>query len=302
MYNIIPLILILTSLTVIIAIIVRKFSALASLDVENIPAEKEAKFKERIISSRLKKNIIKWSAKLSRLIKPIGYLISKFFKWLYNKLDELKEDYKNEKVLSDSDAKQKIEKLFGEAEELKKTGDLTGAEKAFIEIIGLDSKNMKAFKALGQFYFERKDFEEAKQTFEHILKVEEDNEEAYDGLAQTGGEKGGLKQSPLDTKSYPTGQAGDDHLKALDINRQRSQTYFDLAMVYQAMNNADKSIANIKQALRIEPNNPRYLDTMLEISIINKDKALALDAYKKLTEVNPDNQKLAEFKRQIDEL
>ncbi len=290
MYNIIPLILILISLSVIITVVVRKFSALASLDVENIPAEKEAKFKEQIISSRLKRNIIKWSAKLSRLIKPIGHLISKFFKWLSNKLNELKEDYKSEKVLSDSDTKQTIEKLFNEAEELKKTGDLTGAEKVYIEIIGLDSKNIKAFKALGQLYFERKDFEEAKQTFEHILKLEEDNEDAHDGLAQTGGEKGVLQQE------------GDDHLKVLDINRQHSQTYFDLAMVYQAINNADKSIANIKQALRIEPNNPRYLDTMLEISIINKDKPLALDAYKKLTGVNPDNQKLAEFKKQIDEL
>ena len=290
MYNIIPLILILISLSVIIVIIVRKFSALASLDVENIPAEKEAKFKERIISSRLKRNFIKWSSRLTRLVRPIFELVSRFFKWLFNKLNKLEEDYKSEKVLFNSDAKQKIEKLFGEAEELKKTGDLTGAEKAFIEIIGLDSKNMKAFKALGQFYFERKDFEEAKQTFEHILKLEEDNEEAYDGLAQIGREKHGLKQ------------ASDDYIEALDINSQRSQTYFDLALVYQAMNNINKSVANIKQALRIEPNNPRYLDTMLEVSIINKDKPLALDAYKKLTEVNPDNQKLAKFKRQIDEL
>ena len=33
-----------------------------------------------------------------------------------------------------------------------------------------------------------------------------------------------------------------------------------------------------------------------------KDKVLALQAYEKLMEVNPDNQKLAEFKKKIDEL
>jgi len=262
MYNIIPLILILISLSVIIVIIVRKFSALASLDVENIPAEKEAKFKERIISSRLKRNIIKWSAKLSRSVKPIGYLISKFFKWSYNKLNELKEDYKNKEILTDSGHEQRIKRLFAEAEEFKKENDLTALEKKYIEIIGLDSKNIKAFKALAQLYFERQDHEEAEQTFEHILKLKEDNEDAHDF----------------------------------------SQTYFDLALVCQAMNNTKKATANIKKALNIEPNNPRYLDTMLEISIINKDKPLALDAYKKLAEVNPDNQKLAEFKKQIDEL
>ena len=41
---------------------------------------------------------------------------------------------------------------------------------------------------------------------------------------------------------------------------------------------------------------------MLEISIIVKDKALALDAYKKLFKTNPENNKIAEFKKQIDEL
>ena len=41
MYNIIPLVLILISLSIIIVIVVKKFPALANLDVENIPKEKE---------------------------------------------------------------------------------------------------------------------------------------------------------------------------------------------------------------------------------------------------------------------
>ena len=290
MYNIIPLILILVSLCVIIIIIVRKFSALASLDVKSIPAEKEAKFKEQIISNRLKRNITKWSAKLGKLIKPIGMLVGKLFKWVYQKLNQLKENYKSEEILSNNDSKQSIEQLFIEAEEFNKQNDLAMAEKKYIEIIRLDSGNIKAFKDLAKLYFERKNYEEAKQTFEHVLKLKEDDEEIYNGLAQIAKEKGNLVQ------------ARDGYLKALDINSQRSQTYFDLALVYQAMENVKEAIVNIKKALQIEPNNPRYLDTMLEISIIDKDGALAIEAYKKLAEVNPDNQKLAGLKEQIDEL
>jgi len=290
MYNIIPLLLILISLSIIIIIIVRKFSALASLDIENIPAEKEARFKEQIISSRLKRNITKWSTKLGKLIKPIIQLISNFFKWLHAKLSTLKDDYKSKEVLLDSDSKQKIDKLFNEAEECKKQSDLVMAEKRYIEIIGLDSKNIKAFKLLAQLYFERKDYGEAKETYEHILKLKADDEEVYEGLAQIDRQKGNLIQ------------ARDKYLKSLDINSQRSQTYFDLALVYQTMGNIKEAVLNAKKALQIEPNNPRYLDTLLEISIMNKDKALASEAYKKLAEVNPDNQKLADLREQIDAL
>jgi hypothetical protein len=41
---------------------------------------------------------------------------------------------------------------------------------------------------------------------------------------------------------------------------------------------------------------------MVEISIIIKDKAMALDAYQKLFKTNPNNNKIVEFKKQIDEL
>lgn len=167
---------------------------------------------------------------------------------------------------------------------------MAAAEKKYIEIIGIDSKNVQAFKNLAQVYFELKNYEEAKQIFEHILKLKDDDVEAYGGLAEIAKEKGDLSQ------------ARDEYLRALNVNNQRSQTYFDLALVYNAMDNGAEACWNIKKALDIEPNNPRYLDTMLDISIINKDKGAALGAYEKLKSANPENQKLAEFKKKIDEL
>ena len=97
-------------------------------------------------------------------------------------------------------------------------------------------------------------------------------------------------------------QARDEYLKSININKQNAQTHFSLAEVYQAMGKMIEAVRTLKKALKIEPANPRYLDTMLEISIITKDKALALDAYEKLLKANPENNKLEEFKRQIDEL
>jgi len=286
MYNIIPLLLILISLSVIIVIVSRKFSVLASLDVDSIPAEKEAKFKERIISNRLKRNIIKWTAKFSSVLAPLGRSVGEFFT---SKLRQLLEDKDNYRAPESLAAEQTIAQLFAQAEEFKKRDDLSAAEKKYIEIISFDSKNIKAFKELGQIYFAKKELEEAKQTFEHILKLKQD-EDIYGQLAQIAKAKGDLSQ------------ARDEYLKSIQLNKQNAETHFNLSEVYRAMNKGREALASLKKALKLEPANPRYLDTMLEISIIIKDKAQALDAYDKLQKANPENNKLAEFKRQIDEL
>lgn len=290
MYNIIPLLLILASLSVIIIVVARKFSVLANLDIENIQAEKEAKFKERIISNRLKRNIIKILARFTRLAAPLAGWFKNLFSLSLKSLYQLKNDYAAKEAGEDINADQKIESLFKQAEEFKKHDDLALAENKYIEIIGLDSKNINAFKELGHVYFEKKQYEEAKQTFEHVLKLKQDDEDIYDNLAKIAKEKGDLDE------------ARDEYLKSLNINKQNAQTYFSLASIYQAMGNWEEAVRGLKKALKIEPSNPKYLDTMLEISIIIKDKAQALEAYQKLLKTNPENNKIAEFKKQINEL
>jgi tetratricopeptide (TPR) repeat protein len=257
MYNIIPLILILLSVGVIVFIIVRKFPVLSNVDVENIPEEKEKRFKEKIISNRLKRSVFKWSSKLIRLFGPIWRAIGNFFKWLWGKLHEMKEGYKKEPVLKRSGAPGKINELFEEAEDLMRNNNYEEGEKKLIEIINLDNKNIEAFKRLGSLYLERKNFNEAAETFKHVLKL-------------TGGNDG--------------------------------EIYFDLSLARKETGDLVNALVNINSAMEFEPSNPRYLDTLLDISIMNKDKVLALKAYKKLKEVNPENQKLSDLKREIEEL
>lgn len=286
MFNIIPLILILISLGVIILIVVKKFPVLANLDVESIQAEREAKFKERIISNRLKRNFFKYYAKIVRATKPIGQAIGNFFKWGQKKLVEFKKNYAKEEVTK-GEIKHTINKLFSEVKELIEKEELEQAEDKLIEIIGLDSQNIKAFKSLGDFYFDRKDYHEAKQTFEHVLKLLERESDIY---------------SPTVQAAENGGEGLTEEEDARDIDSQLASVYFDLAIVDKATDNFDGALASINKAFKLEPNNPRYLDTKLEISIIKKDRISALEAYDNLVKVNPENQKLADFKEQIDEL
>ena len=132
--------------------------------------------------------------------------------------------------------------------------------------------------------------QEAKDTLEHVLKLTEEDSEVYAGLAELAKEKGSLEKS----KSY--------YLQSINLSNDNGNNYLSLSEIYQSLGDYKEAAQNIKEALKIEPKNPRYLDAFFNLSILNKNKADALDAYKTLKNINPDNGKLEEMKKQIDAL
>jgi len=275
MYNIIPLIIILISLAIIISIVVRKFSVLANLDLNTIQKERETKFKEQIIGSRIKRSFYKNFSIVKNNAIPLGQKISNLFKVLLEKLVDYKVNYKKEQAIKGGQSeKEIIVKLFVDAEECFLKNDIENAENKYIEIIGMDSKNIKAFKGLAELYVFKKEFNEAMQTYKHIIK---------------------LLDSEFGASDLMTNDRELSNIQLSDIN-------FKISLILKQMENYSEALNYIDQALNLEKNNPRYLDTKLEICIINKEKDLALTTHQKLQEVNPENQKLAELKKQIEEI
>jgi tetratricopeptide (TPR) repeat protein len=267
MFNVVPLIVILISLSIIIVIVVRKFSALANLDVDNMPAEKEARFKEKLISERFKRGVLKWNFKVKKNIGPAINSIRRGSSWMYKKLNEIKDKHTPEKKLSGDDFDKKITSLYTQVDNFLKDDNLTEAEKLLIEIIGLNSKDSKAFKMLADLYYEKKSYEEACQTYEHVLKIIEDNTS--------------------------------DGKESSEVLVDKARLYFDISLVCKELENFSDAMKNINLALEIESNNPRFLDTLVEISIMNKEKDRAMSALERLRKANPDNQKLVEIEERI---
>lgn len=262
MYNIIPLILICVSLFIIIVVVVRKFPALANLDVENMPSEKEARFKEQIITGRMEKSLAKWKVRLGKFFGFIGGGIGALFKFIQKKLQEAKKNYSNQPVAMPAEDKEAmIKSLLANNSALDDRENFEEKEANLIKIIELEPQNSEAFIVLGNLYATNKKYEEGKQAFAHVLKL----------------------------------------LGNEDFDKQ-AEVYYDLAAIYRDTGEAENSLETIKMAAKLSPNNPRYLDSLLEISIINKDKISATEALEKLALVNPENGKLAEFKEAIDSL
>lgn len=278
MYNIIPLIFILLSLSVIIFIVSRKFSDLASIDIDTIPEEKASKMKEQIITNRLKRNYYRWLNWTKKIVSPVVSLGGEALKKGYDRLLEIKESTE-EKQLEEELSQDEAEGMMDQIKALIRLSEWDQAEQKLIDIISADPQNVQAFKLLGKVYYERKDFNEAKQTLEHVSKlVEKDIDDIYvDKSDQSSGDK---KKK--------------DELKSL-----LSELYYDLSLVYMVIEDNKAANKKISEALKIQPANPRYLDTKLEISIIIKDRIAAEKALSKIKQVNPENQKVGDWEERV---
>jgi predicted Zn-dependent protease len=51
-----------------------------------------------------------------------------------------------------------------------------------------------------------------------------------------------------------------------------------------------------------DANNPKYLDKLIELSILVKDRKAAREAFDRLKAINPENQKLAIFEDKLRQL
>ncbi|MEI7452493.1 MAG: hypothetical protein WCK37_04830 [Candidatus Falkowbacteria bacterium] len=264
MYDIIPLVVALLALIIIIFIVIRRLPQLAILDVENMPEEKAIKVKDEIVQKRLARDILAFFKRFAEVGKFLKNTADFTMTWL-NKLRQLKAQHEAKKAELNISRDEKIKMLMAQAEELIKKEDLEDlkqAEAKLIEVVSLDKKNFSAFMDLADIYWKLKKNFEAKQTYQYCLRL-------------------------LDFK--------DDKAKEAEIN-------YSLSLVNTEIGNLDEARANIIESLKIEPNNPRFLNIMLELCVDLKDKVVALDVLERLKEANPENQSLEDWQEKINSL
>lgn len=287
-YNLIPLILMLVSGAVILRIVIRKFPAIVNLDVESLPQEKERQVKQQLIANRFRRNMKRWLMNARRIVAPVLDGVSRWVRTQYatllSKREQMSQGEGGEDVASEIDA------LLLQAEDARRREDYSAAEKIYVRIISLDSKHIRAFKELGYMYLEEQKFDEARQTLEHVLKLTKEDAEVYEQLGEATKKKGDLEEA----KKY--------YQEAVKLSSETGQNHFNIADTLQQMGRYKEALSHIHEALAIEPKSPRYLDAFFNLAILLKDKAEALEAYKRLKSINPENGKLGDMKKMIDEL
>lgn len=244
-------------------IIFRKFSKLSAIDLGAMKQYKQSQVKVSIVEERLERNLRNIKTKISVKSAPARKRIANKVKDWYQKALHLQREYKQKitqekplKLQDKESLRQKIYSLIQKAQDFIKEQKYVEAEKVLIEAISIDKQNIDAYKALGDLYIQKKDYEHAKETYEFIKQINSSDEAIW---------------------------------------RQ-------LGLLFELTNNLPEAVKCYKKAVDLVPNNPKNLDLLLDICLKAKDSYLAKSTFEKLKEVNPENQKLAEYQQKIEEL
>lgn len=294
MWNIILIIIALSSLFYLLWQILKKFPQLANLKVDNLPDLVAKRQKDLILKNRLQRQSQEWLAKVVGWLGPFSQKLSNQLRLYYQKLKAVEKELRRRgyKKLSSAVSKSQVaDSQIIEAKHAINQEDYKKAEEILLDVLSLDQYNFEAYKLLAQVYRLTKEYSQAKETLEYLLKLVGDKDpDIYFYLADLARERGDLRQ------------AEEEYLHSIKLAQENYIYFLSLAGVYQELEENNKALEAAQKALSLSPNNPKILDFLIKISIIMQDKALASQYLNKLIEVNLENNKIAEFKEQIDTL
>jgi predicted Zn-dependent protease len=268
-------------------IFLRRLPELRVLDLKDIPKEKKDATKIKILEAKFLRQHQKTQERLDKVVSPLKAKTSLFAKNVSDKVKLIEKKYKRQEQIEEIKVKS-INELFGEAEALLDSGNYNEAEKNLIEVLARDKKNFQAYEMLSELYRRSKSYDQAEEVIKYLIKLKslkfrQDKTPEY------------LKREKLeDTEN--------EILEAIDIDSSLSRYYDDLAEVYGSMGKSDKALDAYLKANAIEPNNPKFLDKVIELAIVIGDKGLTKKTYRRLKEINPENAKLGGFKEALEKM
>ena len=169
--------------------IIRRFPEISSINILTLGGKTEEERLERIknemIIRRIRETRNKAFKFLAKWLAPVGGRVVGLFKNWLQRIKDTEKRYKDAiKSLPKEEIVAKIKGLITEAENLVKNARFELAEKYYLEALSLDFKNIDVYYGLAWLYIEKKQYKEARESLEFILKLNPNFSEAYYGLAE----------------------------------------------------------------------------------------------------------------------
>ncbi len=288
MYLIILIVIILVvCLALLLRLVWRRLPELKVLDISTIPKEKQGLNKISILEAKFLRQKKTADNKISRITDPIKTYLSSAAVKIKNNVAVMEKKYKRQGEIEEARTKS-INELLAEAKAGISGGDYSAAEKDLIEIISRDKKNMEAYKMLFDIYRLSKNYGQAEEIIRYLIKLKSLKYRKNKSVES-------LKREKMEDTEVEV-------LETLDVDDELAQYYNDLAVIYELMDKQDKALDSFLKANAILPNNPKFLDKVIDLSIIAGDKGLAKKTYNRLKEINPENAKLEQFKEALEKL
>jgi tetratricopeptide (TPR) repeat protein len=136
-------------------------------------------------------------------------------------------------------------------------------EQYFLDQIKKFPKDLEGYNRLGQYYLGQKNFEEALNVYDYLIKHRPTQSDYWARLAY----------SQLQLRQYDAAVVS--YEKSLGLDKSHPNRYYNLALAFNALSQGKEAVGALEQALHLEPANVKYMQTLAEIyhTIGEPDKA-----------------------------
>ncbi len=286
LFDIIPVLLIFVAVVIIAAIVLRRLPDISTLKIETIAEAQTAAAKRQLLAQRLGRKITSAATALWQRTSSERATIGAKAQTYYNQLLEWEKKTKAAKKVEVPLGDRAVTTLLADAERARGQ-DRDEAEAMYLEVIRMDHRNAPAYYGLGLYYAAHNQREEAKQALAYAARIDKKNPEVFLALGR------------INTEAGHYSEALEAFAKAAALDPANIEYPIGVGDAAMATEDYEQAATAFEAAVALEPANPRCLDRLLEASILLGNKRLASATLKRLSEVNPENQKLLEFQKRI---
>lgn len=259
--NILSVLIILICVALLTVLVGRKAKIVASIDLASLPQEQEASVRKRLLRDRVDRRLVALKKHIKQLLRFCIPFVVRIGDFWQNLY--YRAIASREKAISKENDTSKgatIRDFGSQALEPTQEDDFAVQEKKYIEMIRLDPRSIPAYQGLAELYQKKREWRHCQEALQYLWKL--------------------LSTDP-------------------SLGESKVEVAYDLWDTYFQQSEFEKALAWIKRAVNLEGSNPRFLDAYIETYIALGNRLHAERAFATLREVNPDNNKLADFQDRI---
>ncbi len=255
----IPFLLGLVAVIGVVVLLARALPRLAVLDVDTIREERAKQTKERIIAERFARMHAKKFGAASKALSAALAAMSKAGRRLVQRLYKLEQYYQRLKNPVEAKADpQAVKRLLEQADEWVRQDEPVRAEKAYIEVISHNPKNVDAYEGLGNLYLRNRQYDQARETLKFALRLQPSNASVLVSLGELEGADGQHKDAV-------------DYLrKAVELrakNPKYLDAYIEAAVEAGLKEDAEKGLRMLKE---VNPENQKIAEFEERVESLHK--------------------------------
>lgn len=295
LYSFLPFLGMLFGAAIIVIICVRHLPQAAMLDVERLPQEKHARVKKFILEKQFFEALQRHSKKYAFFLKPLrgaAKILQRIFRTSVTKtyIGYAKAKARIPTLQSDSAPPEALATLLKDAETALLQQSFQAAEQKYIEVIRLSPRNVEAYRGLARVYFEKQQFAEAEELYLFILKLDGQDVRALNRLGMIAV----MREKWQDAVRY--------FKRVVELDPKIAIRHYDLGVAYHALGKSLDALRSFERAVALEELNPKYLDAYLGEAILLGNRILAEAILSQLKLANPENKKLSDLEKRIQDL